>query len=175
QGGALTASVVVAALVIGAAVATWQAVVATRAMAAVVVEKQRADKQAAMATSISESLQQLVGSLDGDSTKPADYTARQLLDDFADDLEKKLVAQPEVAADLHAIIGRGYAGLGQREKARKHLKRTLELRRSLFGDQHERYADALVDRSRPDACSGGSELAAQEGDLRQALAIYRAR
>ena len=171
----VTTTVVVAALLVGTTVASWQAVSATRAKAAAVTEKDRADKQAAIATSISESLQQLVGSLDPEEAKRPDYTARQMLDDYAFNLEKKLADQPEVAADLHAVIGRAYGCLGQRGKARRHLARMLELRRSVFGDQHERYADALVDYARPDAGPIRTELAAGEADLRRALAIYRAR
>src|SRR5581483_8032799 len=48
----VTASVVLAALLTGTAVATWQAVRATQAQVVAVVEKQRADKEAATATGI---------------------------------------------------------------------------------------------------------------------------
>ena len=171
----MTASLVVAALLVGTAVATWQAVSATQAKAEAVVEKQRADKQAAVATSIAESLKQMLGLVDPDADKGPDYTVLQLIDDYADNIEEKLADQPEGAADLHAAIGRAYACRGQRDKARKHLERALGLRRSVFGDQHEKYADSLVDYARPDVHSGPSDLATGEADLRQALAIYRAR
>src|SRR4051794_581084 len=99
--GLLTASFVALALLTGTTVAIWQAVLATRAKAVAEGEKQRADKQAAIATSVSASLQQLVGSLDPDAAKGPNYTARQLLDDYADKLDEKLTDQPEASADLH--------------------------------------------------------------------------
>ena len=144
----LTASVVAAALMAGTAVATWQAVRATRAKETAVLEKARADHQAAVATSISNSLKQLIGSLNPDAAKGPDYTARQLLDDFATNLEANLTGLPEAAADLHAILGGAYGCLGERVKAEKHLGRALALRREVFGERHERYADSLVDYAR---------------------------
>jgi serine/threonine protein kinase len=170
----VTASIVAVALLAGTAVAAWQAVRATHAESVAVDEKQRADQEATTAKRITESLQQLIGALDPDASKGPDYTARQLLDDYAANLEEKLADQPEAAAELHAIIGRAYACVGQRDKAGKHLGRALVLRRGIFGDQHEKYADGLVDCARPDACTGPPELAAGETNLRRALAIYRA-
>src|SRR5207253_5565363 len=121
----VTASLVVAALVAGTAVATWQAVQATRARAV-------ADQQAAIATSITNYLQQMFSSIEPGSGKGLDYTVRQLLDEYAGDLEKHLPEQPEVEATLQTTIGRAYACLGQRDKGRKHLDRALVLRRSVF-------------------------------------------
>jgi serine/threonine protein kinase/tetratricopeptide (TPR) repeat protein len=168
----ITASLVVASLFAGTAVATSQAVRATNAMAAAMVEKERADKQAATATSLSESLKQLLGSLSPDAAKGPDYTARQLLDDYANNLGSKLVDQPEVAADLHLILGRAYACLDQRAGAKLHLERALALCGGIFGDEHEKFADVLVAYSRPDT---STDWAQGEADLRRALAIYRKR
>jgi eukaryotic-like serine/threonine-protein kinase len=192
------AGAVVVSLILGVVISSWQAVRATRAMATAVAEKHRADQEAATAKRVTESLQQLLGLIDPDAasrsilslsavrlqvmlglvhpkaTRGPEYTLLQLVDDFADNLEGKLADQPAAAADLHATIGRAYACRGARDKARKHLERALELGRSAYGDQHEKYADILVDYSRPD----GSDMAkrpAREADLRRALAIYRAR
>src|SRR5262249_24763077 len=160
---------VAAALLVGTAVATWQAVRATRAKETTVLEKERADHQAAAATRISNSLKQLVGSLKPDAAKGPDYTARQLLDDFATDPEANLTDLPEAASDLHAILGRAYGCVGERVKAEKHLGRALALRREVFGEQHEKYADSLVDYARPDAYSGLVALTKCETNLRDAL------
>ena len=117
----------------------------------------------------------MLGLVDPDADKGADYTVLQLIDDYAVNLEEKLADQPEAAADLHAAIGRAYACRGQRQKAWKHLERLWNCGRRVFGDKHEKYADSLVDFARPDARFGQSEVAAGEVNLRQALAIYRAR
>ncbi len=193
----MTASVVALALAAGTAVATWQAFRATRAMAAAVQEQQRANQEAATARRVIGSLQQMLGLIDPDAASRSilslsavrlqvmlglvrrdavrgpDYTILQLIDDFADNLEEKLADQPAAAADLHATIGRAYAARGERNKAKKHLERALVLGRSVYGDEHEKYADILVDYARPDA-SDPSEHEAREADLRRAVAIYRA-
>jgi serine/threonine protein kinase len=168
------AAIVAAALVLGAVVSTWQAVRATRARTAAILEKQRADEQAAVATSVTKYLQQMFGAITPGPGKGRDYTVRQLLDDHAADLEKQLPGQPEVEATLQATLGKGYAILGERDKAGKHLSRALELRRNVFGEGHEKYADSLVDYAWPSA-NPPATLAEREKNLRRALAIYRAR
>ncbi len=162
------------ALMLGTVTSTWQAVRATRAKAVSVVEKQRADEQAAIATSTTKYLQQMFGSINPGAGKGLDYTVRQLLDDYAVDLEKELPNHPEVETTLQATLGKSYAILGERDKASKHLSRALELRRSVFGEKHEKYADSLADHAWPSA-NPPATLAAREADLRQALAIYHAR
>jgi serine/threonine-protein kinase len=181
KGPVLATSVILLCLIGGIIGTSWgmmQAIEAQDTIRAEVREKDRAKKdaehQALIATSVSESLKQMLGSLDPDAAKGALYPARQLLDDYADNLEAKLGDLPEAAADLHAIIGRAYACLGDREKARRHLGRALLLRRQVFGNQHENYADILVAHARPDV-AGPSTRSQSEADLRQALAIYRQR
>jgi tetratricopeptide (TPR) repeat protein len=80
-----------------------------------------------------------------------------------------------VEATLRATIGKGFAVLGQRDQARKHLSRALELRRNVYGEEHEKYADSLVAYASPGVHSAPEPLPECEADLRRALAIYRAR
>jgi eukaryotic-like serine/threonine-protein kinase len=158
---------VAAALILGTVISTWQAVRAT-------TEKRRADEQAAIATSVTRYLQQMFGSISPGAGTARDYTVRQLLDDYSADLEKQLPNHPEVEAALQTTLGKSYAVLGDRDKARKHLSRALELRRNIFGENHEKYADSLVEDARSDA-NPPSTRVAREADLRRALSIYRAR
>src|SRR5260370_29502140 len=60
----VTASVVAAALLAGAALATWQAVQAKRAQAATLAEKRRADQEAVTARRVTASLEQTLGLID---------------------------------------------------------------------------------------------------------------
>ena len=185
-------------LVCGIVASSWQALRATRAMRAALIEKQRADQEAATAKRVTDSLQQMFGLIDPDAASRSimslsavrlqvllgliqpkanrglNYTIEQLIDDFAENLEGKLADQPAAAAELHATVGRAYACRGYRDKARKHLERALALGRSVYGEQHENYADLLVDYSRPDG-SDPAQRPEREADIRQALAIYRAR
>jgi hypothetical protein len=173
--GPLRAAAAMAMLLMAATIfSSWQAVRANRAHAIAVAQKQRADHQATTATRITESLQQILGLVDPDAAKPPDYTVRQLIDEYAENLEAKLGDQPEAAANLHATIGRSYACWGEREKAKRHLTRALFLSRRIFGEKHDKYADVLVEYGRPDA-SDPVERPEREADLRRALAIYRAR
>jgi serine/threonine protein kinase len=167
-----TAALVAASLLAGIAIATWQAVRATTAMAATALEKRRADRQAATATRINASLKQMLGLLHPDSDKGRDYTVLQLLDDYSDNLEENLADEPTAAADLHTAVGLAYACRGQNHKARGHLQRALELARGVFGDQHPKFADKLVDLMSPEI-SASEPLERREAELRRALAIYR--
>ncbi|MCW5555259.1 MAG: serine/threonine protein kinase [Verrucomicrobiae bacterium] len=171
--GFAAAAGLILVLTLGVLASSWQALRATRAKAAAVAEKQRADREAATATSVTEYLQQMLGSIDPASGRGLDYSVRQLLDDYADNLAKQLPDQPEVEAALRSTIGRAYFRLGQRDKARQHLMRALVLRRGLFGEKHEEYADSLVDYAWTSDQAG--EFPGREADLHQAIGIYRAR
>jgi tetratricopeptide (TPR) repeat protein len=179
KGPVVATSLVLLCLIGGIIGTSWgmvRAVEAENAARSEGIEKDKAAKeaqrQAAIATGISESLKQMLGSFVPSAGKGPEYSARQLLDDYADNLETKVADQPEVAADLHLVVGRAYACLAARDKAKRHLSRGLALRLDLFGDRHEKYAEALVEYARPDATF---EWARCETDLRRALAIYRER
>jgi len=57
----------------------------------------------------------------------ADYTVRQLLDDYSREFEGKLDDQPEVELSLQRTIGTAYFGLAEYDAAERHLRRGLEL------------------------------------------------
>ncbi len=139
------AMIFVLLLIIATIFSSWQAIRATRARAATLIEKQRADEQADVAKSIATSLQQILGSANPDTAKGHDYTVRQLLDEYENSLSDKLANQPEAEAALQETIGNAYWRLGVGDKGAKHLERALELRGRIFGTQHEQYADTLVD------------------------------
>jgi serine/threonine protein kinase len=129
RGPLAAATVVIISLVVATLVSSWQAVRATRAMAAAVAEKQRADQEAMTAKRITESFQEMLGLMDPDAAswsmmnlsavrlqvllglvradkmRGADYTILQMIDDFAENVEGKLADQPAATANLHATIG----------------------------------------------------------------------
>ncbi len=63
-------------------------------------------------------------------------TARQILDDGADQVRRQLAEQPETQAALLDTIGRVYVNLGLFSNAEPVLRRALELRRADLGDSH---------------------------------------
>ena len=174
KAGLAMAATLVLLLAAGTVVSTWQAIRATRAKAAAVAEKHRADQEAATAKRIAEYIQQMFYSASQQAAQLQDSPVRQLLDDFSSTLESRLAGQPEVEAAIHATIGMTYCWMEERDKARHHLTRALELRRSLFGTRHEKYAESLVDYAT--LLSGDLNGSAEaKRDFHEALAIYRAR
>jgi tetratricopeptide (TPR) repeat protein len=103
----------------------------------------------------------------------ADYSVRQLLDDFSAGLGNQLAAQPEVEAEVRLTIGRAYRRLSVADRAESNLKMALDLSRRVFGAEHEKVAECLIDY--------GWYLIMQkrgveaEKAIREALRIYRLR
>ena len=139
KAGVLAGSAIAVALIMGLALATIGFIQARR-------QAVRADLAAVRATAVSDFLQQMLQSADPDQLKGQEYTLRQLLDDFSAGLSDQLASQPEVEADLQKTIGLAYLRLDT-GKCEQHLRRAMELRRSLRGEQHKEFADSLVDYS----------------------------
>jgi serine/threonine protein kinase/Tfp pilus assembly protein PilF len=135
------------------------------------LSERRANTQNRRAQEISKLLQGMLRSANPDEAKDAEYTVRQLLDDFSADFGEGLPGEPEVEAEIRATIGRTYRGLGASELAEPHLKRAIELGREVYGPKHEKLAAILLDY--------GWNLEHQrrfkeaEPYLREALQIYR--
>ena len=67
-----------------------------------------------------------------------DITMREVTDRAAARLDAEALAdQPRVEASLRTIIGRTYFNLGEWQKAEPHLRRALELHRSVSGTDNE--------------------------------------
>jgi tetratricopeptide (TPR) repeat protein len=97
---------------------------------------------------------------------PDETTAQDGAGTFmAPDLE----TQPELAASIYNAAGIAYFNRGHIELARKHIERSLELRRSFFGDEHPAVAESLQSRARLHRHDG--DLKAAEADIRRALGI----
>jgi tetratricopeptide (TPR) repeat protein len=134
-------------------------------------ERAKANIETTKAREISDLVQQMLASSNPDEVKGADYTVRQLLDDFSDRLGTKLSEQPEVEAEIRATIGTAYAQLGVFDKAEPNLNRALDLRRGVFGQQHEKVADSLVDYSW--YLISKDHFTVAEPMIREALAMYQ--
>ena len=167
----ITAAIVAVSLLLGTIVSIWQATLARRAEALAETRLKNETEARQQASAISDTLQQMLQSADPYEAKGADYTVRQMLDDFSAGLGDKLKDQPATEAAIHAIIGETYRQLGLTDKAEPHLKAALDLRRQAFGSDHELVAHSLIDyawflRARGD--SVGAEKFARE-----ALAIQQ--
>lgn len=86
-------------------------------------------------------------------------TARDLLDAGAKRVDEELAGEPELHAEMLAVIGALYMDQGQYDRAEVLLKRSLDERRRLFGENHEAYAGSL---------NIWSSLLYEKGDLKNA-------
>ena len=77
--------------------------------------------QSTKATTINALLQQMLQAADPDVARGADYTVRQLLDKYSNDLKDQLKNEPEAEAAIRATIGNAYRGLGLTAKSQTSL------------------------------------------------------
>ncbi len=143
---------------VGSAAALLVAAVVGLSIGTILLQQARVDterqRQAAVAAQAkSEALNRF---LIDDLLKQADpvnnpvgdkLTVRQLLDMAGDRLggQTNLSDQPEVEADLRAVIGHAYEYLDVYDKAEPHYRRAWELRSRLLGPEHP---DTLAIRNR---------------------------
>jgi serine/threonine protein kinase len=147
KGSLIAATLLATTLVLGAGISIWQAIRATQATGVATKKEAEAVTQATTAKAIADLLQAMLGSANPDSVKGAEYTVRQLLDDFSAGLGDQLKDQPEAEASIRATIGNAYRRLRETSKAQPHLEQALTLRRAVFGDHNEKVAESLIDLS----------------------------
>ena len=172
KGPVAASAAVVLVLVIGFFLTTVGFVQAKRQRASAQRNEVKARTEAAKATAVSGFLQKMLESANPEQAQ-ADYSLRQLLDDFSAVLGDQLAAQPEVEAEVRLTIGRAYRRLGVTDRAESNLQMAVDLSRRAYGPEHEKVAECLIDY--------GWNLANQkrgveaEKATREALRIYRLR
>ncbi|MCA9264452.1 MAG: serine/threonine protein kinase [Planctomycetales bacterium] len=95
------------------------------------LQRQNAVEQSEKARQAMELLQNMLGATHASNGHAADYTLRQMLDDFSEKLDDAMA--PEIEAELRWTIGRAYRSLGALPKSLPHVRRSLELNRQLYG------------------------------------------
>ncbi len=168
----LTAGAVAVALILGLVGSTWQAVRATKAERLAQEESNRSRTEADRAQAVVALLSEMLESANPDKAKGANYTVRELLDDFSQNLDVQLQGQPEVEATVRATIGNAYRRLALPDQAAPHLRAALDLRRRVFGNEHAMVAESLLD------CAFNCWEKDRQSEeavalAREALAIYR--
>lgn len=96
---------------------------------------------------------------------------REIVDQTVARVDKDLRDQPEVQVDLHLTLGKVYFALQLYKEMEMNARRTLELARVTYGEEHSVVADALFQLGRADLFL----RAIHEGDTvtRQAIAMLR--
>jgi tetratricopeptide (TPR) repeat protein len=103
--------------------------------------------EATRAQTMVELLQRMLGTASAHEARGADYTVRELLDEFAGDFGTRLHGQPEVEASLRTTIARTYLSLGLPAEARRHIEVALELRRGAAVPDESAIADLIEQRA----------------------------
>ena len=126
-------------------------------------ERDRAQREAARASNVSEALAGVLMGADPVANRAAvdGEALRRLLDAGAERVQTELADQPEAQAEIFTIMGRIYRRLGMYDTAQHLLQRALASGRAALGPEHVRVAQTLNDL-------GG--LAAEKGDYQTAVA-----
>jgi serine/threonine-protein kinase len=124
--GVAAAALVAASLVAGLAGTAWQA--------------RSASRQATRADAVRQFVVELFQVSDPDQSRGDSITARALLDRGVERLDTDLAAQPELRAEMLAVLGGIYQRLGAYDRARPLLEQALALREAQLGPRH---ADAV--------------------------------
>jgi serine/threonine-protein kinase len=124
------AVLLVVSLALGLVGTSWQAHIAEN-------ERERAEQVAAV-------LPELFWGLEPGELKNTAVTPGEMLDRGVDKIEEKLAGQPEVEARVLTLAADVYMRLGMDAKAERVARRALELRRRLYGEEHEMVAASLA-------------------------------
>jgi eukaryotic-like serine/threonine-protein kinase len=98
-------------------------------------ERDRANREAAMASQVSDFLVGLFRVSDPSEARGNSLTARELLDKGAVQIDQSLRAQPDVQARLQLTIGTVYTSLGLYASAEPMLRRAIETLRRTGGGE----------------------------------------
>ena len=106
-------------------------------------ERDRAEREARVATETSEFLIELFQASDPRETNPEDLRARDLLDRAAERIPAQLDTDPLMRAQLMHVIGLAYTNLGIEGPATDLLAGALRLREAELGPDSAPVADSL--------------------------------
>ncbi|MCH9646847.1 MAG: tetratricopeptide repeat protein [Deltaproteobacteria bacterium] len=151
------------ALVVGATIATWQAVRATRA-------EQMALEEVATSTQVSDFLVDLFEVSDPENARGGDLTASEILERGRQRIEGELADQPLIQARMMGKIAEIHRKLGLYQEAVPLAEKALESQRRIRGTRAPEVAVALRALGRLQADSGDD--ASAEPSLRGAEEIF---
>ena len=130
--GVIATVLVVLSLVGGLGGALWQA--------------RLASQEAAKASAVKNFLVNLFNVSDPSEAREGNVTARELLDEGAEQVETELKGQPEVQAEMMNVLGVIYRELGLYDRAQPLLEKALAMRQRLHrGNGHIVTAESLYD------------------------------
>ncbi len=170
KGSVVAIAAVFLVLAAGVIASTREAMRARTAERAAIVERNRADTEAATAKAINDFLRQDVlaqasskSQAQPGTTPDPNLKVRTALDRAAKRIANQFDNQPAVEASIRETVANSYADLGLYYDAQQQMQRALDLRRRSLGPTH------------PDTLNTMTQLARfvlSEGDYEQAEALY---
>jgi serine/threonine-protein kinase len=131
--GVAATAVVAISLIAGAMATAWQARRASRQAAIASAQRDRAAGEAEKAARVAGLMLDLFRLSDPTQTLGDTVTAREVLDQGAERIEREFRDQPQVQADLLSEVARVYGNLGLLDRSESLVRRSLQLREELFG------------------------------------------
>ncbi len=134
-------------------------------------ERDRANQEAATAQAVMRSLTAMFEVADPGKARGNIITARELLDQGAEKVERELKHQPAVQATLLDTIGQLYQSIGLYDREQPLLEEALKLRRQALGPECAEVAASLSHLGEAARLKG--DYARSEPLLREALIMRR--
>jgi hypothetical protein len=106
---------------------------------------EEATTQTAKAEAVRDFLQDMIARADPFVSSDRTLTVREILDSAARQIPGRFSEHPEIEAELHAVIGKAYYGLGHLDAAEEHDLEALALLREIHGPEHPAVAGRLRD------------------------------
>ncbi len=105
-------------------------------------ERDRAEDEAAKAKAMNDFLRNMLVSADPWTGGGRDVTVASVLDASAREVERSFVGQPLLEADMRAVLGSTYLGLGLLPRGAAQTRRALDLRVQALGTEHPDVAES---------------------------------
>lgn len=94
-------------------------------------QRRVAEAALAQAEAVTTLIREILGAAVPDDAHSRDYTVREALDAFDKHVAERVEGQPAIEAKVRLTMGETYRQLGEFEKAKRHLSRVVDLKRSL--------------------------------------------
>ncbi|TWU22592.1 serine/threonine protein kinase [Bythopirellula polymerisocia] len=139
-----TMAVVATALVVGAGVATWQAIRATVERDRAIAAEKVAGTEAARSEQVAQFLKDMLAAAGPSVARGRDATLlREVLEGTAERVERDLADQPEIQGDMWFTLGSTYQDIGYHKKAVETFQRAVNCFRDAPGEPNTKLAVAL--------------------------------
>jgi serine/threonine protein kinase/tetratricopeptide (TPR) repeat protein len=165
RGAVLATGIILAVLLAGVAVSTWQAIRATRSE---VAERRSAETARAINRYL---IEDLFAAATPEEAQGRKITVQEVLDRASATIDTAFADQPEVEAGVRLAIGRTYSSLGLFAKAEPHVRRALELRFLHLGADNLDTLEAMSQLG--SLCANQGKYDEAEHHHRQALDGFR--